>query len=183
MNILKYKVLMQRTLKNLDYIKQNDSNEPGPDGESPAQTDVPPYAVTQRVNSYLGAFAHVYDKTLLGEYKKEKKVFHPARNVPPNWPSFDSSDEAPGLNTIAPNAGEYCRRVRNALAHGQVEFEANGDEISLIHLWTKSKMGTGDIEWGGSLSVADFEKFLREFCKFIEDTFDDDGKAKPVRCN
>ncbi len=53
MEILNYKVLMRRTLKDLDYIKMNDPNEKGLDGKCRAQTDKPPYAVTQRVNSYL----------------------------------------------------------------------------------------------------------------------------------
>jgi hypothetical protein len=181
MQILNYKMLMERTLANLDYVKQRDTNEPNTKGRSRNQKDKAPYAVTQRVNSFLGAFAHVYDQTLKKEHKKKNKdwVFDPSRDIPPNWPVFDSSDEGPGKHTNAPNAGEYCRRVRNALAHGQIKFQAEAKEISHIHLWTRSEQGKGPIDWAGKLTVKQFEKLLREFCNFVDSTFDEKGNPIP----
>jgi hypothetical protein len=184
MNIFNYKVLMHRTLKNLDYVKENDPSEPDSEGRSPPQKDVPPYAVTQRVNSFLGAFAHAYDHTLGKEFKQQSNGTHgfsPIRSVPADWPAFQESRTLASSKQIPEpdNLGERCRHMRNAMAHGNVKFEANGqNEIIAIHLWTNSQQGRGPIDWAAALSVSDFELLLRRFCTFVDATFDDEGNAK-----
>src|SRR4051794_17059707 len=102
MHILNYKILMRRTLANLDFVKKNDRNEPEHPQRYKTPQDISPYGVTQRVNSYLGAFAHVYDETLEREYKQVSggHSFSPARALPIGWPDFQESKTiAPGKQT------------------------------------------------------------------------------------
>ena len=165
MNTQSFKEIMRRSLANYEFIRPDDAK----DG---------PYAVTQLVNSFSGAFAHAYDKTLDKEFlDKSKTAKSPAfRAIPTGWPSFDLDSDTDACFTQLTDIRDLCRHVRNAMAHGNIEFEEdpNTREITRVHVWSLTDSGK---KWGGSLSVTDLKTLLNVFYKFINSTFDDNGSA------
>lgn len=140
--------VMRRTMHNLRFIeaykKQNG-----------------PYEVTQLVNSFLGALAHPWEKN-----KKLKK-----------WLASDSATRRLPMiqkelaSDIEPkNDNELLRLMRNAFAHGNIEYLPNNeDEIYAIRFWNENLEKPPKRTWGAVLTVTDLRRFLDCFVALAED--------------
>ncbi len=81
------------------------------------------------------------------------------------WPEL-TNDDGPGkeLETV----GDLVRLVRNAFAHGNIEFLPNDDnEIRAIRFWNEN--GQGERTWGSTLDIETIQRFLYCFVKLAED--------------
>ena len=63
--------------------------------------------------------------------------------------------------------GHFIRLMRNALAHGNVEFLPGASaEIRALRLWNNER-GRGT--WGAAVTVADMRSFLARFVALAEE--------------
>jgi len=108
--------VMDRTRRNLDVIdKLKAKNE-----------EV--WEITQLVNSFAGIVLHPWE-----EWEKEFRAIPFDTPQGLQWPRLESMD--PDDDPVT-TVGDQIRLVRNAFAHGNISFEAEGDgEISSIVIW------------------------------------------------
>jgi hypothetical protein len=62
--------------------------------------------------------------------------------------------------------GDLIRLMRNAMAHGNLEFKSMGGKIVALRLWN-----TGD-DWGARVKVEELHSFLTCFVKLAKDLYD-----------
>ena len=97
--------IMRRSMANLAFVEAH----AGPEG---------PYELTQLVNTFLGALAHPFEAMrddLMSLSLGEAAVL--------GWPKIDR--ERP-IDIDPDSLGDLIRLVRNALAHGNLEFLSDG---------------------------------------------------------
>jgi hypothetical protein len=118
------------------------------------------YEVTQLVNSMLGLLV----------FPKEQ-YFHQIPKTPlkrlaqDGWPVPRSSGELPD----ASNLRELVRYMRNAVAHFNVEFQADQkQQITGLRLWNSRNGRYGPKSWEAVLSVADLREITMRFIDLIE---------------
>jgi hypothetical protein len=134
--------IMRRTMANLEFIERKAK----PSG---------PFEVTQLVNSFLGALAHPWER-LRAELNEM-----PLGSA--GWPTIrkecDSDDDPKSL-------GDLVRHLRNAVAHGNVEFlpGPQGD-IKALRIWNSYR---GQRTWGAIITVAETRDFLVRFVVMAE---------------
>jgi hypothetical protein len=133
----------ERTRKNLLYIDQAKSR----------REDV--HVVTQIVNSGLGLVVFPWedqaDKAIRGKplsdlYKS-------------GWPVWD---ELPPSKRL----GQLIKRVRDAIAHGNVKFSSDDRDPSNVAILLESEHG----DWHATISAHDLKNFCLKFIEFIENT-------------
>jgi hypothetical protein len=138
--------IMRRTLHNLKFVETH----AGVDG---------PYEVTQLINSFLGAMAHPWES-----YRDDLTAISlpSAENV--GWPAIAKERET----DREPNSlGELVRLMRNAIAHGNIEFlPAASAEIRALRLWNSDH---GRRTWGAVILVTDMRAFLMRFATIAEE--------------
>ena len=139
--------IMHRTMYNLRYI------------ETRATSDGP-YEVTQLINSFLGALAHPWEEnkprlneTTLDEANKR------------GWPEL-KNERAEGNDPTS--LGDLLRLVRNAFAHGNIEFIPRpNNEIESIRFWNNNREGSRT--WETILTVSDLRNFLARFVDLADE--------------
>jgi hypothetical protein len=141
--------IMRRTMKNLEFVEAHK----GADG---------PYEVTQLINCFLGALAHPWET-----YRDDLTAKPLAVADVAGWPAI--AKERP--NDHEPDSlGDLVRLMRNALAHGNIEFLSNASgEVRALRLWNTSK---GRRTWGALVTVADMRSFLMRFVALAEELHD-----------
>jgi hypothetical protein len=145
--------VMIRTIWNLDFVNEYRKREDCGRSEGP-------FEVTQLVNSFLGALAHPWER--LTEILDTMQL---TEIESLQWPEVPNDDEAgKALDTV----GDLVRLVRNAFAHGNIEFLPNDDnEIRAIRFWNEN--GQGERTWGSTLDIETLQRFLYCFVKIAED--------------
>jgi hypothetical protein len=148
--------IMRRTMHNLQFVEAR----AGADG---------PYEVTQLVNSFLGALAHPWEA-----YRHDLTAVSLAQAHAAGWPAVAKerpSDRDPD------SLGDLVRLMRNALAHGNVEFLPDASaEIRALRLWNIDR---GRRTWGAVVTVADMRSFLTRFVALAEETHGRQVKSRP----
>lgn len=137
--------VMRRTMANLEFIEANRSRKG-------------PYEVTQLINSFLGALVHP-----LEEFPEDLARVPLGEAEVRGWPRIAKerpADRDPG------SIAELIRFMRNAMAHGNIEFlpDALG-EIAALRLWNVNR---GRRTWGTIVTVRDARKLLTCFADLIE---------------
>ncbi|MFN8472269.1 MAG: HEPN family nuclease [Anaerolineae bacterium] len=147
--------IMYRTMYNLSFIERH-------------STDDGPYEVTQLVNSFLGALAYPWEK-----YKPALKDKSLEEAAAVGWPTVQKerdTDEEPE------SVGDLLRLVRNAIAHGNLEFIAGSrGEIEKIRLHNNRG---GRRTWGTTLTVVELRRFLDCFVALAEELHDEALSAR-----
>jgi hypothetical protein len=146
--------LAQRTLKNLDFIKQAFAC-----GE-----DV--HLITQTVNSLLGL--------LVFPVEREAQFFRPLQSV-----SLDPPEKIQALHKSLPgfpplpslvltrfedcgNLGRFLKRLRNAIAHRRLDFSNDSRDLDEVLITMRDGLGQGGLAaWEIIISAADLEKLSR----------------------
>lgn len=71
------------------------------------------------------------------------------------------------------------KKIRDALAHGNISFEADQkNEIAAIHLWT-CPLGKDKVDWDCKLDIKQLRNILVEFVGFANDN--DLPNRKPMK--
>ncbi len=130
--------VMHRTKDNLDYIWRR-KDERGV------------WEVTQLVNSFLGALAHPWEQW---QHEPQLKLSL-ADAQAQGWPTVEKDDPR---DEDPQNLRDLLRLVRNAMAHGNVEFLNDGNnEIRAVRFWNEDG---GWRTWGATLDVPTLRQFL-----------------------
>jgi HEPN pEK499 p136 len=133
--------IMRRTMHNLRFVEAHQ----GPDG---------PYEVTQLLNSFLGALAHPWEK-----YHNELCAKSLAEAAATGWPKISSDRDPQSL-------GDLVRLMRNAVAHGNVDYlPGPAGEIQAHRIWNLDR---GRRTWNAVISVAQMRAFLMCFVQLAE---------------
>ena len=144
--------LMRRTMVNLRVIEVQATREG-------------PYEVTQLVNSFLAALAHPWEV-----YGKELDELSISDAVAAGWPKLTkerATDDEPK------SLGDLLRLVRNAFAHGNLEFlSTGGNEITHIRFWNNNRKGKRT--WGAIAGVDSMRLFLDKFVELAENLSESD---------
>jgi hypothetical protein len=148
--------IMRRTMKNLEFVEDH----AGVNG---------PYEVTQLLNSFLGALAHPWESL-----RADFDVMPISEALDQGWPRI--AKERPG-DCEPESLGTLLRFMRNALAHGNMEFlpDASGD-IQAIRIWNNDR---GRRNWGATITVADMRAFLTGFVALAEDLHEQQSRSRP----
>jgi hypothetical protein len=148
--------IMQRTVVNLQFVERHAS----PDG---------PYEVTQLLNSFLGALAHPWEAM-----QDNLKALPLTEAASRGWPIIQKerpSDDNPK------SLDDLIRRMRNAWAHGNIEFlPGRKGEIRALRVWNKDR---GRRTWGAIITVDDARAFLLCFVNLIEELHAKQGWYAP----
>ena len=138
--------IMHRTMYNLTFVEDHAA----PHG---------PFEVTQLINSFLGALAHPWEK-----FQDDLRVMPLEDARKRGWPAIDkerATDKAPV------SLGDLLRLMRNALAHGNIEFLPGlSGEIQAMRLWNCDRRRR---TWGAIISTTNMRMFLARFVKLIEE--------------
>ncbi len=144
--------LMRRTMVNLRLIEAQATREG-------------PYEITQLVNSFLAALAHPWE-----EYKQDLDRLSISDANTTGWPELNkewASDDEPK------SLGDLLRLVRNAFAHGNLEFlSTGGNEITHIRFWNNKRKGKRT--WGAIAGVDSMRLFLDKFLELAENLSESD---------
>jgi hypothetical protein len=137
--------VMRRTMHNLQFVEAHKS----PDG---------PYEVTQLLNSFLGALAHPWEA-----YRNEICAKSLAEAAAIGWPNI--AKERP-RDHDPESLADLVRFMRNAIAHGKVEFlPGPAADIRALRVWNTDR---GRRTWGALITVADMRTFLACFVQLAE---------------
>lgn len=146
--------IMRRSMTNLAFVEAH---------ASPAG----PFEVTQLVNTFLGALAHPFEAM-----RNDLMALPLAEAVKRGWPTI--ARESPG-DAEPSSIGDLIRSLRNALAHGNIEFLSDGKgQIKAIRLWNTNPRSHQRV-WGAVVTVADMRQFLSAFVALIEQRHQDVG--------
>jgi HEPN pEK499 p136 len=128
-----------------------------------------PYEVTQLINSFLGALAHPWER-----YKDDLTTMSLVMAHDAGWPAIVKdrpTDRDPE------SLGCLVRLVRNALAHGNIEFLPSASaDIRALRLWNTDR---GRITWGAIVTVTDMQSFLKSFVALAEELHWQHVKSRP----
>lgn len=132
----------ERCKKNLLYIEQA------------YQSDHDVHPVTQIITSSLGLIVFPWERkadqrlrgTLLNSLNESQ------------WPRWTETKPSRGL-------GELIRKLRNAIAHSNVDFSSDDRESRNVVVTFKSENG----DWQAEISAYDLRRFCLAFIQLIED--------------
>jgi len=137
------------------------------------QTDQGPYEVTQLINSFLGAFAHPWEK-----YKKGIRRKHLEEAWAEGWPRLDKEEQA---DKDLKFLGDQLRLIRNGIAHGNIEMLCKNAEGDITHLkiWNlKQPSKPESRDWGTVVAIGQLREFLDCFV-VLADQIVGNGNAVP----
>ena len=148
--------VMRRTMANLKFVEER-------------QTPTGPYEVTQLINSFLGALAHPFEA--LSEDLNRLELGEAAKYGWPEIKKERATDREPG------SIGELIRLLRNAMAHGNIEFLSDRrGEIVALRLHNRDR---GRRTWGAIVTVPDARRLLDRFVALVEERHKDHGWYAP----
>ena len=134
-----------RTHANLNFINRA-KNQP----------KVRVYEVTQLINSMVGLLVfpqqHFIDnipKTPLSKLEEE------------GWPSIDANSAYPRCR----NLRELVTKLRNSVAHFNIEFLVDNGTIAGVRVWNKYK---GKKNWEATLSLKELREITNRFIEVLE---------------
>ena len=140
--------IMHRSMANLAFVEEHAS-----------QTG--PYEVTQLVNTFLGALAHPFEAM-----RHDLMALAVSDAATLGWPSIRK--ERPS-DTDPSSLVDLIRLMRNSMAHGNIEFLADGKgQIHALRLWNTNPR-TQARTWGAMVTIADMRQFLEGFVSLIEE--------------
>jgi HEPN pEK499 p136 len=129
-------------MANLEFVEARS----GPNG---------PFEVTQLINSFLGALAHPWEAI-----RDELKTLPLREAEARGWPRVTKerpTDEDPS------SLGDLLRRLRNCVAHGNIEFLPDGrGEIQALRLWNVDTHRNRRT-WGAIVTVGNVRQLLTLF--------------------
>jgi hypothetical protein len=150
--------IMRRTIANLKFVEAHKA----PDG---------PFEVTQLLNSFMGALAHPWEAM-----REDLNTLPPTLATERGWPRVGKEregDEEPG------SVGRLLHLLRNAVAHGNVEFLSDGHgEMQAVRLWNIDPRNNRRT-WGAIVTVDDLRQLLFKFVELIEERHRDYGWYLP----
>jgi hypothetical protein len=140
--------IMRRSMANLEFVEAH----AGAAG---------PYEVTHLVNTFLGALAHPFEAM-----REDLMALPLAEAVKLGWPTITRER----LRDRDPSSlGDLIRLMRNALAHGNIEFLSDGrSRIRAIRVWN-TEPRSGARTWGAIVPVEDMRRLLVLFVELIEE--------------
>jgi hypothetical protein len=143
--------MMRRTMDNLEFVERRAAF----DG---------PFEVAQLINSFLGAFAHPWERL-----EPDLKHIPLTQAIAQGWPEI-TSEEA----EVRPpkNLDVLIRRMRNAVAHGNLEWLPDEhNAIAAVRIWnTKKQQDAPPIRtWEAVISIIDMRRFLDCFVRLAEE--------------
>ncbi len=148
--------IMRRTMHNLEFV------------EAHARVEGP-YEVTQLINSFLGALAHPWET-----YRDDLIAMSLAAARTAGWPAIPKERPTDREPT---SLGDLVRCMRNALAHGNVEFLPGAvGEIRALRLWNTDR---GARTWGAAVTTVDMRALLVCFVALAEELHEQGAKARP----
>lgn len=132
-----------RTRKNLLFVEQ--AYESG--------NDV--HVVTQIVTSTLGLLVFPW------EHQADMRIRNTLLStlVQSDWPEWAESKPSKGL-------GEIVHKLRNAIAHGNVQFSSDDREADNVVVTFSSESG----DWQAAMSAHDLRRFCLRFIELIKST-------------
>jgi hypothetical protein len=140
----------RRTLKNLQYI------------ESALENKADVHVITQLANSMLGLVILPWERQIEAAIKNEKL----ADLAGQGWPGFLLSDNK--VETL----GQFVRRLRNAMAHGEITFRSDSRRIEdvAIHLENhRKKNGVKKVvTWSADITAEEIRTFCIKFVGLLE---------------
>lgn len=149
--------IMRRTMHNLKFVEER----AGTNGL---------YEVTQLINSFLGALAHPWEK-----YRDDLITMSLATAHNAGWPAIAKDKPT---DRDPESLGCLVRLMRNALAHGNIEFlPSPSAEIGALRLWNTYR-GRGT--WGAIVTVSDMRSFLKSFVALAEELHGQHSKSTPA---
>jgi hypothetical protein len=137
----KLRRVMERTMFNLRFVHER-------------RADSGPYEVVQLVNSFSGAMVHPWEVLKEPDSLGLKNVSLAEARLR-GWPVLNKrhpSDAEPA------NYHKMLQWIRNAFAHGNVEFEKLDGHIARIRIWNCPPQQPPN--WTAVVSVDDMEDFL-----------------------
>lgn len=131
----------ERCKKNLTFIEQ--AKQSGHDV----------HVVTQIITSSLGLIVFPW------EHNADRKIRGVTLSTlhESGWPMWTETIPSKGL-------GELIKKIRNAIAHGNVKFSSDDREASNVVVTFGSKNG----DWQATMAAHDLKHFCRRFIEFIE---------------
>jgi hypothetical protein len=166
------RVVMKRTIANLQFIDQEDERlkaEARANGLNRRDDDQAPFEATQLLNSFLGALIHPWETLRERSGQGIAIGLDEARSR--GWPVLQNQ------NSYAPEPKNYARmlsNLRNAFAHGSIELlkdlpdETGRRDISGVRIWNQCP-DCSCKTWVAEISLAE----LRAFLEFFENLADD----------
>ncbi len=110
------------------------------------------------------------------EFSEELKSLPVGEAVKRGWPAIGK--ERP-TDEDASSVGELIRLLRNGMAHGNIEFLADGrGEIHVLRLWNTHPRSRRR-NWGAIVTVGDARRLLTLFVDLIEERHRDYGWYMP----
>lgn len=142
-----------------------------------------PFEVTQLINSFMGAFAHPWDRLLDTEALSKMKL-HDKRFLECQFPVLPEIDDGIEGKTVE-SVDDYLRFLRNGIAHGNFELLSRKElqvytdnrqlpgikesEIAGLRIWNQPT--TSEISqpnWSTALSVYDLKACLYAMQRLCE---------------
>lgn len=138
--------IMRRSMANLAFVEER-------------QTPKGPYAVTQLINTFLGALVHPWEamRDDLKQLPLDVAAAHGWPKVEKEWP--DDADPK--------SLGDLLRLLRNGMAHGNIEFLPDKRrQIRGFRVWNTNH--AGHRTWGAVVTVKQARAFLHAFADLME---------------
>ena len=138
----------KRTKKNLDLMRRLQQENP----------ELEIYEVTQLMNSLLGLLVFPQQRYI-------KNIPHTPLDylAAEGWPIPQVVGQFPQVKDL----NQLIRYLRNAVAHFNIEFLADGQgQISGLRVWNQWR---GKITWRAELSLAEIEELVNRFFALILD--------------
>ena len=155
---MEYKILIadfaERTLVNLDHVQ-----------EQVARGNKGAFEVTQLRNSLLGLIVAPHEREM-----RRIPTTRMNRLCAQDWPRLTTGGKDP--KTLR----DLLRKLRNAVAHFNVEFIADTDpdsvrRITSVKVWNQTTSGARDKTWEGEISVEALDRLARKIAKVYLEQF------------
>jgi HEPN pEK499 p136 len=151
--------IMRRTMANLDFIEEH-AGENGP------------FAVTQLINSFVGALAHPWEAMRDG-LETVPLAQEQLRGCP-------IIAKERGCDPAPENFGQLVKLMRHSFAHGNIDYiAASNGLIGSLRIWNVCPRRRV-ITWGASIRVNEMRAFLRYFVDLVERRHADFGHLAVV---
>lgn len=139
-----------RTRKNLDFIIEA------------RRKHEPVHVVTQVVLSMLGIVVFPFERGQLGSEEDELLLTALEADGWPRWEIDAGSAETTTLSQL-------LRRIRNATAHNDIEFNSDSDSLDQVTIsFTERSARERHWRWTGHIRADDLLKFCRRFLDLVE---------------
>ena len=142
-----------RTRRNLSFIEEQAAN------------GAHVHVVTQLAVSLVGLIVFPKEKLLLSSTKKKTILAMNAEG----WPVWHITKDEAKYRTAT--LYDIVRHLRNALAHGRLQFTSDSPQITEVAVIVEDKeTGHSETDWRAEITAEDLRLFCYKFIDFIEDS-------------